>query len=147
MGRSAAVSAKQISNEAILMPQVVKFLFAGGFAALISWFIRFPLSEFMPFAAAVPLANAIGMVLGFVLYRYFVFPGSTRDLRAQVPYFLIVNAVGLVIGTVVAVLFLDYLLPLVGFEWHAEAIAHAAGIGVAAVSNFFGHRHLSFGRT
>lgn len=128
------------------MPQSVRFLLAGGFAALITWLVRFPLSLFLPFAVAVALANAIGMVFGFVSYRHFVFPGSDRHVGNQLRDFILINLVSLVIVTGVSVVFADRVLPLLGIVWHTEAIAHAIGIGVGAVSNFYGHRYYSFRR-
>ncbi len=126
------------------LPQGVRFLLVGGFAALVNWLVRFPLSLFLPFAAAVATATAIGMVVGFVLYRHLVFPGSQRALGDQLRDFILINLVSMGIVTFVAVVFEDRVLPLIGVTWHAEAIAHAIGIAAGALSNFYGHRHHSF---
>lgn len=128
------------------MPQPARFILVGGAAALINWLVRFPLSYIMPFAAAVAVANLIGMIFGFVSYRLFVFPDSTRLVVHQVRDFIVVNLVSTVVVVLVSVLFVDYVLPLLGWRWQAEAISHAAGIGVGAVSNYFGHRQFSFAR-
>lgn len=98
----------------------------------------------MPFAAAVTVANLVGMVIGFISYRQMVFPGSTRPISRQVRDFIIVNLVSLVVVVAVAVMFEDWVFPYFGFRWHSEAIAHAIGIGVGAVSNYFGHKQFSF---
>jgi putative flippase GtrA len=126
------------------MPQSFRFLLAGGASALLSWLARFPLSLVMPFPAAVALATAISMVFGFGLYRHFVFPGSDRALASQMRDYTLINLASMAIVTGVAVVFADHVMPLIGFDWHNEAIAHAIGISAGAVSNFFGHRFLSF---
>jgi putative flippase GtrA len=126
------------------IPQSVRFLVAGGFAALVNWLARFPLSLFLPFPAAVAAATAVGMCVGFVSYRHFVFPGSDRAVAHQLRDFVLINLVSMGIVTCVAVVFADVVLPRAGLVWHVEAIAHAIGIAVGAVVNFYAHRLISF---
>jgi energy-coupling factor transport system substrate-specific component len=126
------------------MTQVLRFLLLGGTAAAINWIVRFPLSLFMPFPAAVFFAYLIGMTAGFTLYRAYVFPGSPLPLRVQLGLFLAVNAVGAVIVMGVSVLLLDVAFPALGGVPFAEALAHGTGIGVGAVANFVGHKYLTF---
>lgn len=126
------------------LPQSVRFLFAGGTAALITWIVRFPLSHFMSYAFAVALATIIGMLFSFVAYRHFVFPGSPRALGNQLRDFILINIIGMSIQTGVAVAFNSTILPALGIVSHSEAIAHAIAIAVGAVSNFHGHRYISF---
>lgn len=128
------------------LPQGVRFLIAGGGAAGVSWLVRFPLSAFMPFPAAVLAAAVIGMSIGFVAYRDFVFPGSGRPTSRQLADFLLVNAT-----TSLAVAALAYLAaPVIAAvipTRAAEAAAHALGIAFGAVLNFFGHHALTFRQT
>jgi putative flippase GtrA len=140
------VNAPEARNRIMQMPQPARFILVGGAAALINWLVRFPLSYVMPFAAAVAVANIIGMIFGFVSYRLFVFPDSTRMVTHQVRDFIVVNLVSMIVVVLVSVLFADVLLPLIGWRWQAEAISHAVGIGAGAVSNYFGHRQFSFAR-
>jgi putative flippase GtrA len=126
------------------LPQTVRFIIAGGLAALITWIVRFPLSIFMPFPLAVAVATMIGMLFSFVAYKYFVFPGSARALGNQLRDFILVNIVGITIQTGVAVALDSTILPILGIVSHSEAIAHAIAIAVGAVSNFYGHRYVSF---
>ncbi len=146
MGGRSAVTSINAPKEAIGLPQSLRFLLAGGFAAFVNWVVRFPLSLVMPFAPAVALANIIGMVVGFVIYRRYVFPGSRREFSHQVRDFIIVNLLSMIVVVAVSVIFADHLLPMMGLAWHTEAIAHAIGIAAGAVSNFFGHRQFSFAR-
>lgn len=126
------------------MKQVVRFLLLGGTAAAINWLVRFPLSMVMPFPAAVFFAYLIGMMAGFTLYRAYVFPGSKLSVGVQVGLFLAVNAVGAVIVMAVSLALLDIVFPAMGEIPFAEAVAHGTGIGVGAVTNFFGHKYLTF---
>jgi putative flippase GtrA len=126
------------------MPQTARFLLAGSAAALLNWLIRFPLSYVMPFAGAVTVANVIGMVFGFVAYRHFVFPGSSRLLAHQLRDFIVVNVFSMAVVVAVSVVFARHVLPLMGLHWQIEAQSHAIGIAAGAVTNYFGHRQFSF---
>lgn len=124
-----------------------RFLVAGGLASLVNWLARFPLSLVMPFQMAVGLAYGIGMILGFALYRSWVFPGSALRLVSQILRFAAVNAAGLltvVAGSslLVAVIGRSGLMPLSA----AEGVAHATAIVLSAAINFIGHRTTSFAR-
>ena len=121
-----------------------RFVIAGGIAALVNWLVRFPIELALPYFAALLLATSIGMTCGFVLYRSWVFPGSTRSLADQIRSFILVNLTGqatmLAIATIARqLLFLVQVGPLI-----AGAVAHALGIGAAAIVNYLGHRHLTF---
>ena len=85
------------------IPQGLRFVVAGGFATAVSWLVRFPLSTFLPFAAAVAVAQMIGMVVGFFSYQRFVYAGTDRHLAHQVRDFILVNLVTSIIVTAVAV--------------------------------------------
>lgn len=140
------MTAPEVRNSLTALPQGVRFLIAGGGAALANWLVRFPLSYIMPFAAAVAAANVIGMLCGFFAYRFFVFPDSNRQFAHQVRDFIVVNLLSMIVVVLVSVIFADYVLPFIGWRWQVEALAHAFGIAAGAVSNFFGHRQFSFAR-
>jgi energy-coupling factor transport system substrate-specific component len=127
------------------LPKPVRFLLAGGGAAAINWLVRFPLSWAMPFFMAVLIAAIIGMVVGFTLYRGFVFPGSGRPVLLEARDFFAVNVVSSGVVALLAVAFL-YLAVQLGADIQiAEAVAHAAAIGLGAVLNYFGHSLITFG--
>jgi len=124
--------------------QVVRFLLHGGTAALINWLVRFPLALAMPNDAAIIVAYAIGMSAGFALYRRYVFPGSTVPIAKQIAVFLLVNAVGAVVVLGITLFILAVLPTSVGPQAMREGFAHGLAIGFGAVSNFFGHKLLTF---
>ena len=140
------MSVIETQSGVLRIPQVARFLLAGGSAALITWLLRFPLSYLLPFAGAVAVANVIGMVFGFVTYRRFVFPGSSRLVSQQLSDFVIVNLLSTVVVVVVSIIFANRIFPAVGFTWEVEAISHMFGIAAGAVSNYLGHRRFSFAR-
>ena len=127
------------------LPQGARFLLAGGFAAAVNWLVRFPLSWAMPYAAAVVLACAIGMMVGFVAYRHYVFPGCDRAPTRQMRDFIAVNLGAIAVVAGVALALRDGLFPLLGFAIAPEAVAHMIGIAAGAAANFIGHRSLTFG--
>lgn len=124
--------------------RIGRFLIAGGFAALVNWAARFPLNEVMPFEAAVVAAYAIGMVVGFFLYRIFVFEAKAGSARDQLWKFVVVNLIGAVEVWLLAVGFARWLAPAIGWTLWVEPIAHAAAIGIGAATSYVGHRLLTF---
>lgn len=121
----------------------VRFLFAGSFAAGVSWLARFLFSSAMPYAAAVAAATATGMVVGFFAYRSLVFPDSRRPLVAQLCGFLVVNLIGGAVTVAVATFTCDLVLSPLGFA-AAAPTSHAIGIAAGAVANYFGHKTITF---
>src|SRR5690606_9706261 len=127
--------------------ELQRFLVVGGLAAFINWAARFPLDLVMPFQAAVVGAYVIGMVCGYLLYRRYVFPGSTTPVAVQVRNFIIVNLFGIVIVALLTPLLAHDLLPLLLGEERrelAEAIGHGLAIGTSAATSFVGHKWITF---
>jgi energy-coupling factor transport system substrate-specific component len=122
-----------------------RFLIAGGIAALVNWLVRFPVELVLPYFAALLVATCIGMTCGFVLYRAWVFPGSTRPLSGQIRDFIIVNLTGQATMLAVAALVRQLLISVGVWTVLAGASAHALGIAVGAIVNYLGHRHVTFG--
>ena len=126
------------------LPQSVRFLFAGGFAAGVNWLVRLPLSSVLPYAPAVFTATMIGMTVGFALYQRLVFPGSHRPFLLRLRDFVLVNLAASVVTVAVAVLS-NQVLDLLLSQPVSEAGAHAFGIAAGAALNFVGHRVVTFG--
>lgn len=125
----------------------VRFLIAGGSAAMLTWLLRFPLGHIMPYAEAVLTAQAIGMAYGFVTYRKWVFTErADRPLLHQIADFTVVNLAGAAVTVASALVVNAALVSLAAPLAFAEALAHAAGIGAGAAVNFLGHKHATFRR-
>jgi energy-coupling factor transport system substrate-specific component len=121
-----------------------RFLVAGGIAALVNWLARFPIELVLPYFVALLVATAIGMTCGFLLYRGWVFPGSSRPMAGQIRDFVLVNLAGQASMLAVATVARELML-LAHVEIRlAGATAHALGIAIGAVVNYLGHRDVTF---
>lgn len=136
-----AIRSKMTPEE---VARIGRFLMAGGFAALVNWAARFPLNEVMPFGWAVIVAYAIGMVVGFFLYRFFVFQAHEGHAGHQLWKFVVVNLIGAAEVWLLAMVFVHWLAPAIGWTLWVEPIAHAAAIGIGAATSYVGHRLLTF---
>ena len=122
----------------------VRFLLAGGLAAIANYLSRFAFSIWFPFEASIVMAFVVGLAAGFLLMRRYVFDGVDKPLRPQVARYLGVNLVALLMTVAISSYLARSLLPVLGFTTHVEAIAHAVGIGAPLLSSYVGHRLLTF---
>lgn len=122
----------------------VKFLVAGGVAAIANFGSRIGLSHWMAYVPAIISAYVIGMITAFLLNRAFVFDGATNSLRNQIGWFTLVNAVAVTQTIVISVLLADYAFPATGVITHRETIAHGIGVVIPVITSYLGHKHLSF---
>jgi putative flippase GtrA len=129
---------------ALLRSQFVLFLIVGGMAAAVNFCSRVLINKWTGYAWSVAIAYCIGMATAFVLNRLFVFKQSTRPVRHQATWFIIVNAFALLQTLAVSVLLARVVFPAADFEWHPDAVAHMIGIMLPLVSSYFGHKYLSF---
>ena len=124
--------------------RIGRFLLAGGFAALVNWGTRFPLGEIMSFGASVIVAYGIAMVVGFFLYRAFVFEARDGAAGGQLWRFVVVNLIGAAEVYVIAVALAHWLAPAIGWTLWVEPVSHAIAIGIGAATSYLGHRLLTF---
>lgn len=127
------------------LSRFASFLAIGGFAAGVNWLSRFGYERAMPFSVAVIAAYATGMVVAFVLFQRFVFPGSPQPVRQQALRFCLVNLAGMAQTWAVAMLLAGWLFPRIGMSFHPEAIGHGIAIATPVASSWFAHRHFTFG--
>ncbi len=134
------------SLTAILAPQVVRFLLAGGIAAAINYGSRFLFSRWVSYEQAIGLAYLIGMFVAFVLMRAYVFEGKGKAIGPQVARFVGVNILAVLQTLLISVVLARWLLPAWGVvdRAEAEAIAHLIGVLVPVVTSYFGHLFLTF---
>jgi putative flippase GtrA len=124
--------------------QFARFLLVGGIAAAVNILGRIGLNLVMSYGAAIVVAYVCGMTTAYVLNKLFVFAPSGRAVQDEFLRFTIVNLVALAQVWVVSVGLAFYIFPLIGFAWHAETVAHIAGVAVPTISSYLGHRHFSF---
>jgi putative flippase GtrA len=122
----------------------VKFIIAGGFAAVINFSSRIGLSVFLGYETAIVIAYLIGMLTAFALNRRFVFESRQGRTAHQFFYFTLVNLFAIFQTLVVSLLLARMVLPWLGIEHGVEEIAHFFGICVPVFTSFLGHKYLSF---
>jgi putative flippase GtrA len=127
--------------------QFLKFLVAAGLSVPVNLGSRVLLSGVMPYEAALVVSHLCGMLTAFLLTRSFVFERSGRRASNELARFTLVNALSLIVTWVVAVGLLRLVFPRVGFDTHPELVAHMAGLGLASLTSFYGHRRYSFGQS
>ncbi|MDE1962999.1 MAG: GtrA family protein [Xanthomonadaceae bacterium] len=124
--------------------QFLLFLVSGGIAAVVNFLSRIGFSHITTYTLAIVFAYICGMITAFALNRLFVFRQPGNQLRHQVAWFTVVNLVALAQTILVSLALADLLFPRLGFEWHAESVAHAIGVLVPVATSFLGHKHLTF---
>lgn len=122
----------------------VKFVLAGGIAALVNFLSRIIFSQFVSFKIAVLLAYFIGMTTAFLLSRKYVFEKSNQAVYKQFYYFALVNAFAAVQVWVVSVGLAEYVFIWLDYHFFREEVAHMIGIAFPVFSSYIGHKKLSF---
>lgn len=126
------------------IPEFVRFLAAGGFAALCNILSRVLFSLVLPFETAVILAYMVGMTVAYLLMRRFVFNPSGKLFSRDMARFILVNMLGMLQVFVVADLLYRIVLPWLGVTYHPAEIAHVIGTGAQVFSSYVGHKYFSF---
>ena len=125
----------------------VKFLAAGGLAALANFAARIAVQPLVGFKAALVVAFFVGLTVAFVLNRAFVFPASGKPLRQEMTWFLVFNLIAFPIIIGGSVLLRDYVFSHVLPARLAEAAAHGVAIMIPVVFNFAAHQLVTFARS
>jgi putative flippase GtrA len=128
----------------MISQRFLKFLVAGGIAALVNFGSRILLGNWMAYVPSIIVAYLLGMGTAFVLNRLFVFAKPGNRLHHQVWWFTVVNLAGVLQTIAVSVALAKYLFPLLGGVRHGETLAHAIGVAVPTVTSYIGHKYLSF---
>jgi putative flippase GtrA len=122
------------------------FTVVGGIAALLNILSRVLFNVFVPFELSIVFAFCVGLTAAFVMNRRFVFDAEHGNAAAQYGRFALVNLVALTIIVVVSMLMVQVVLPLIGWTWHAETVAHVTGVMSPILLSYHAHKHFSFRR-
>lgn len=123
----------------------LRFLIAGGLAALVNFGSRIAFSQFMAYVPAIVCAYLLGMITAFLLNRAFVFSEAAQaDPRRQFVWFALVNVAAVLQTIAVSLLLKHLLLPLLDRMDQIETIAHAAGVIFPVFTSYVGHKRLTF---
>ena len=121
-----------------------QFLFVGGIAAGINFISRIGFNEFFSYRISIVLAYIIGMIVAFTLFKHYVFEKSKLHYSQEIKNFTIVNIFGIIQVWVISVGLAEYLFPSISFTFYPNEVAHFIGLGVPAISSYFGHKYFSF---
>jgi putative flippase GtrA len=124
--------------------QFLLFLVSGGIAAFLNWSSRFIFSHWMPFELAVVAAFFVGLTVGFVMMRLYVFDAAPKAVIHQASIYIFVNMLALVQTLIISVVLARWILPAWGIVNYAEASAHLAGVLVPVATSYFGHKFFTF---
>jgi putative flippase GtrA len=124
-----------------------RFVVVGALAAGLNIGSRIVFSRFVPFGAAIVLAYLVGMTAAYSLNRLFVFEPSGRSKREEYVRFGLVNLAAFIQVWAISEGLARYGLPMVGFHWHAETIAHSIGVAAPVFTSYMAHKHFSFAKS
>ena len=116
----------------------------GGLAAGINFVSRIGFSEFVSYRIAIILAYIIGMITAFILSKHYVFEQSGRPFKDELRDFTIVNIFAVIQVWLISVALAEYFFPYIYFNFYPEEVAHLIGLGIPAITSYFGHKHFSF---
>jgi putative flippase GtrA len=120
------------------------FVLTGGIAALVNLVTRYAISFVLVYEVAVAVAYLIGMTTAFLLSRHFVFKASGRSWAEEYGRFAIVNAFAFAQVWLVSIGLARFVFPAIGFDWHAEDVAHLIGVASPIVTSYYAHKNFSF---
>lgn len=121
-----------------------QFIMVGGLAAGINFVSRIGFSEFVSYRIAIILAYIIGMITAFILSKHYVFEQSGRPFKDELRDFTIVNIFAVIQVWLISVALAEYFFPYISFNFYPEEVAHLIGLGIPAITSYFGHKHFSF---
>jgi putative flippase GtrA len=124
--------------------QFVRFLVVGGIAAAVNVLSRVAFNLTMSYEGAIVVAYLCGMTTAYILNKLFVFSPSGRAVHDEYLRFTLVNLVALAQVWIVSVGLAFFILPMVGFTWHAETVSHIVGVMIPTIASYLGHRYFSF---
>jgi putative flippase GtrA len=126
------------------MRQFSTFLIASGIAAIANIGSRVVFNLVMTYEMAILFGYVVGVAVAFLLNRTFVFNQASGQIGGQAGRFVLVNLVGFAQVWAVSVALARIVFPAAGFGWHAETIAHVAGVLSPAATSYWLHKNFSF---
>ncbi|MEH6582668.1 MAG: GtrA family protein [Halioglobus sp.] len=136
-------------SRGLLANRFVRFLLAGGLAAICNFGSRFLYSLLVDFSVAVVLAFATGLTVGYLLNKRYVFTESRNTPAQEILWFLSINLFALLQTWGLSV-YLAGVLPEYGVfggeeaKGWVEGLAHGAGVLLPVFTSYIGHKYLTF---
>lgn len=124
--------------------QFIKFIAAGGTAALANFLSRISLGYFMDYVPSIIAAYLIGMITAYLICRIWVFEPSTHTLLQQISYFTLINVLAVAQTVLISLIFLKYIFIGISDLFWRESTAHFVGICVPIFTSYIGHKYVTF---
>ena len=124
--------------------ELLRFLFAGGIAAIVNFLSRVIFNLWFDFSVSVYLAYIAGMLTAFFLKKQFVFAKSRQPISHSIVFFILVNLVAFLQTFAVTMALLHYVLPYFSVIIMTHEISHAVGILAPVITSYIGHKRWSF---
>lgn len=133
-----------LSENNLLHIQFFRFLIYAGIAAAANLSGRWLLSHTgITFSLAVAISYCAGMIVNFILNKYFNFRNHQRPLLHQARTFIMVAVVGLLLTQGLSILGL-YLFQSLAFYLNPEDAAHLCAVALVMFYSFICHRFFTF---
>ncbi|MEH6570046.1 MAG: GtrA family protein [Halioglobus sp.] len=133
-------------SQRLLKSRFIRFLLAGGLAAMCNFGSRFLYSLFVDFSLAVVLAFITGLSVGYLLNKHYVFTTSGNTAAKEMLWFLGINLFALAQTWGLSVYLVTWLPGHIfapQSTW-IEAVAHGLGVLLPVFTSYLGHRYLTF---
>lgn len=121
------------------------FALCGGLAACANLGSRWMLSHWLAYPVAISIAYGIGMLTGFLLFKFFVFDsGKSKRVLKETLWYIVVNIFALLQTLFISIFLAGYVFPWTGIDFYPHDVAHLIGVMVPVVTSYFGHKHFTF---
>ncbi len=123
----------------------VRFVLCGGVAACVNFALRWLLSHWLSYPAAIVLAYLAGMVTAFLLFKVFVFNrAQSKRAPREALGFIAVNVFSLLQTLGISLWLAGHVFPRLGMGFYPYEIAHGIGLASLTITSFWGHKCLTF---
>lgn len=124
--------------------QFVKFILAGGFAALVNFSVGISLEGMLPYHGDIVVGHLSGMVVAFFLFESQVFGRSIESRSIEVSTFIVVNIASIVQTWFVYVGLHGYVFPSMDMNFYPQIQARVIAIVIPVFTSFIAHKYLTF---
>lgn len=124
--------------------QFIRFVLAGGTAALANFLSRIMLSFYLDYVPSIVFAYLIGMTTAYLICRAWVFEASSNTAIQQIGYFTLVNVFAVLQTVVISLIFANYIFSSIDDLQLRETMGHFIGICVPVFTSFLGHKYMTF---
>lgn len=122
--------------------QFILFTISGSIAAIIALVFRFFLGSYLSFYYAVPIAQVISMVFGYICFKHIVFKKYNNNI-SEILKFLAVNGFGFLQVTLLSFVLFELINNYLSDEL-SEFMAHFLALSSLILTSYFLHKKFTF---